>query len=559
MFENLFNINRLSKLSDTSPNYFKNASNKKDFSSKSELESKIDTKNFIISKSGEVFRQKLIDYFVPNKKTQSKKLLSITVKDLVSTKESIDEMLLKYPDELVRFATYPKPDRSRLPENKYLHAKPYYNKFQNFRELLITVFNMKYFKKFLVALLFLDAILIGISVDLNVRDNRMENKNTIGTLLSIQVILTFIFLGETLCRIFINYNDFMKSPWNILDITLTTAATIFEIMNISSFYSMTDADLNFNITSELKIFRILRLLKIISHFMQLRIIIMSLTKSFHSVFLITILLFIFACIYANVGVVLFEDMRNRIDDEYFNDCFETTTNALLTLFAIMTLDQWWNIFTHASESNENDIISTIFFLSWILLASFIFQNLFTGAMVNNFQEIRENIEKKIIGKILKDEENDKDGVFNDPKTEFNENLLFDDEQLSESIKSSSEVDSDDFMSQRAEENSNETRRKILKKVVKHMQNKRKNNKNWLNSLNKNLKVIEDIKSSNKAATIWPEDTLLHYYSLMQSLMDNLHERMILLEYANNSLLLMHDRDNTVFPLSNYDIATKKNN
>jgi hypothetical protein len=92
-----------------------------------------------------------------------------------------------------------------------------------------------------------------------------------------------------------------------------------------------------------------------------------------------------------------------------------------------------------------------------------------------------------------------------------------------------------------------------------MQNKRKINKNWLNSVNKNIDVIEDIISSNKAATIWPEDTLLHYYSLMQSLMDNLHERMILLEYANNSLLLMHDRDNTMFPLSNYDIATKKNN
>jgi voltage-gated sodium channel len=558
----LFNINRLSRLSDASPNYFKNVSNKKDFSSKSEICSKFDTKNFIISKGGEVFRQKLIDYFVPNKKNQSKKLLSITVKDLISTKDSIDEMLLKNPNELVRFATYPKINRLRLDERKRLYAKRYYNKFQNFREFLVNVFNGKYFKNFLVLLLLLDAVLIGVTVDLSVSDNKVNHRNTILILSLIQVILTILFLIESLCRIYMAYNDFFKSAWKIFDLMfnlLTIATAIFEIMNVFSFHPVSD-DLHFQLILELKVFRILRLLKIISHFMQLRIIIMSLTKSFHSVFLITILLFIFACIYANVGVVLFEDMRNRIDDEYFNDCFEATTNALLTLFAIMTLDQWWNIFTYASESNENNVVSTIYFLSWILLAAFIFQNLFTGAMVNNFQEIRENIENKINRKILKEEEYEIEGIADDLKGELNENLLSEDDQLSESINSSSELESDNCSSQKTEENTiNEKRRKILKKVVKNMQNKRKINKNWLNSVNKNIDVIEDIISSNKAATIWPEDTLLHYYSLMQSLMDNLHERMILLEYANNSLLLMHDRDNTMFPLSNYDIATKKNN
>ena len=562
MFENLFNINRLSKISDVTSNYFKNIPNsKKDDTSKSDIGSKIETKNFIISKGGEVFRQKLIDYFVPNKKYQSKKLLSITAKDLVSSKGAIDEIILKSPNELVRFTTYPKINRLHLDEGKRLRSKICSSKVQIFKDFLVKILNGKYFKNTLVALLILDALLIGVTVNLSVSENKVEYKDIITVLLSLQATLTAVFLVESLCQIYIDHKNFFTAHWNKLDISLTLITTLFEIMNIISFHFSSNQtnDLKFRVISDLRVFRILRLFKVISHFMQLRIITLALTKAFNSVFLITILLIIFTYIYAIVGVVLFEDMLNRIDNILINDCFANITDALLTLFAVMTLDQWWVIFSNASESNDNDVLTTVYFMSWILLAAFIFQNLFTGAMVNNFQQIRENIENQINSK-GKHVASSNQEVAENAKAGFNENMLLEDDDRHDSMKSSSADDSD-FSDKKSlnENDASVKRRKNLKKVLKYMKNKRDANTNWLNTLNKNIELIEDIKSSNKEATLWPEDTLLHYYGLMQTLMDNLHERMILLDYANNVLLLMHDRDNTLYPLNNYDNATKKNN
>ncbi len=62
----------------------------------------------------------------------------------------------------------------------------------------------------------------------------------------------------------------------------------------------------------------------------------------------------------------------------------------------MTLDQSWKIFENRKNSKINNAITTnLFFLSWVILAALIFQNLFTGVMVNNFYQIREDFVRNL--------------------------------------------------------------------------------------------------------------------------------------------------------------------
>jgi voltage-gated sodium channel len=574
----LVDIKRLSNVTKT---YFNNESNLNLFPSKSDVTTTTTTanvneepkaKSFIISKGAETFRQKLIDHFAPA--DRNNKLPSLTANDLVSSDDTIEKILLINPNEKIRFSAYPKINRLRLDDKKIIRAKRYYNKTQILRKNVKRILNSKIVENSLLLLLIFDAFITGISVNLSVKSDKAQYQTNVAAILAFQITSTTIFVLESICRLFIDYKGFFKSPWNIFDISLTILTTLLEIIDFIFFYFKPNQKLthhlSFRIISDLRVFRILRVLKIISHFLQLRIIIIALTKAFHSVMLISILVFIFAYIFANVGVVLFADMRNRIDDELVNDCFETINDALLTLFAVMTLDQWWKIFTNACDSNDNDLISTLYFMSWILLASFIFQNLFTGAMVNNFQQIREDIEYALNAKRLQNEKEAMIGTDNADKINLEDSCSIDELPVMDEHSSNMKTSSHDIKTnsqesvKRGSENNYEAndiakKRMELKNVLGFMKNKHDVNKNWLKVSSNNIgDILGSIKISNKA-TLWPEDTLLHYYGLMQSLMDNLHERMILLDYANHVLLLMHDRDNTLFPLSDYENAMKKNN
>lgn len=74
-----------------------------------------------------------------------------------------------------------------------------------------------------------------------------------------------------------------------------------------------------------------------------------------------------------------------------------------------------------------------------------------------------------------------------------------------------------------------------------MRSIRSENRDWNLLIEETCDLITNLASS----TIWPEDSLLRYYELMQLLMDNLKERVCLIDIANESLLSMHDRDNLI--------------
>ncbi len=62
----------------------------------------------------------------------------------------------------------------------------------------------------------------------------------------------------------------------------------------------------------------------------------------------------------------------------------------MTLFQVFTMDQYFDLIEETAIV-MGYFTSCLYVLTWILLGSFIFRNIFVGVMVNNFQNIRQSI------------------------------------------------------------------------------------------------------------------------------------------------------------------------
>ena len=437
------------------------------------------------------------------------------------------------------------------------------------KKVLANVISNKLYKKTFICMLSLDSLFIGICVNYY----EQNNANTVSTPHKCQALfqtaVSALFCLEIIIKLFIDFKSFWQSPWNIFEFILFELTSVCQIMD---FILVFKCDLTkretflISLLKFIRAFRILRNLKLLSHFVELRIIIICLTRAVRSVVLISLLLLIISFLFAKIGFILFSNMDTG-DNAMFGDSFSSIFEALLSLFAIMTLDQWWKIFSHVSQYYNKYFLTTFYFVAWIILASFIFQNLFTGIMVNNFQEIRKDVIKALdIKKIKK-----KIKFTSEFKSKISVSLSNKSLNRNRHLKKSKSalrlneiefknrlINNLTFMnthrkpSRKNSKRFEQTHLEKLNKVLDKMREYRSDNQAWTELMRETFDILKNMPVN----TIWPEDSLLKYYELMQFVLDNLKERMSLLDFANQSLLAMHDRDNLLFPSEFYRSDTK---
>jgi hypothetical protein len=422
-------------------------------------------------------------------------------------------------------------------------------------KILNKIVSSKIFKNCFAALLAIDSLVIGICVN-NYEKEAENSSGELRLLASFQIFVTIIFFFEIVAKLLIDVKTFWKSPWNIFE---------FFICQLTSFCQIMDAILVFNHNSLIKqnriisfikfirVFRILRNLRLLSHFVELRIIIICLTRAIRSVVLISILLLIISFLFAKIGFILFSSM-NQMNDPILGDCFSSIMESLITLFAVMTLDQWWKIFSIASDYYNTYFLATFYFVAWIILASFIFQNLFTGIMVNNFQEIRKDVIKALsLKKMQKKIQHDmklRSKLSNhslkhakSTKSELNLNETEFKNKLINNLK---------FFYRDTKNNRvhriEKTNIEKLNEVIQKMKEYRSDNQQWVKLMKETMYLLNNITTNE----LWQEENLIKYYESVENLMENLKERMLLLDLANQSLLKMHDKNNNIFPLEFYN-------
>nr|6VXO_A Chain A, NaChBac-Nav1.7VSDII chimera [Halalkalibacterium halodurans C-125]6VXO_C Chain C, NaChBac-Nav1.7VSDII chimera [Halalkalibacterium halodurans C-125]6VXO_D Chain D, NaChBac-Nav1.7VSDII chimera [Halalkalibacterium halodurans C-125]6VXO_E Chain E, NaChBac-Nav1.7VSDII chimera [Halalkalibacterium halodurans C-125]6W6O_A Chain A, NaChBac-Nav1.7VSDII chimera [Halalkalibacterium halodurans C-125]6W6O_D Chain D, NaChBac-Nav1.7VSDII chimera [Halalkalibacterium halodurans C-125]6W6O_F Chain F, len=182
----------------------------------------------------------------------------------------------------------------------------------------------------------------------------------------IDLVLLWIFTIEIAMR-FLASNPksaFFRSSWNWFDFLIVTLSLVELFL----------ADVEG--LSVLRILRVLRVLRAISVVPSLRRLVDALVMTIPALGNILILMSIFFYIFAVIGTMLFQ----HVSPEYFGNL----QLSLLTLFQVVTLESWASgvmrpIFAEVPWS-------WLYFVSFVLIGTFIIFNLFIGVIVNNVEK-----------------------------------------------------------------------------------------------------------------------------------------------------------------------------
>lgn len=123
--------------------------------------------------------------------------------------------------------------------------------------------------------------------------------------------------------------------------------------------------------------RLLRVLRLISTLPELRLIVATLMRSIPSMGNIMLLMSIIFYIYAIAGFHLF----HLHDPEHWG----TLGLSLLTLFRVVTLEDWTDIMYTAMEIMP---WAWIYFVSFVVVGTFVIINLFIAVVLNNLEEAK---------------------------------------------------------------------------------------------------------------------------------------------------------------------------
>ncbi|UXX81194.1 ion transporter [Reichenbachiella carrageenanivorans] len=225
----------------------------------------------------------------------------------------------------------------------------------NHREKLGAFLESTKFQHFIVSLIVLNSITIGM-------ETSKSWMNSYGAIFEqVDEIILGIFVLEVVLKIYAFGFRFFKSAWNIFDFLIVAIAAIPAAGAFSVFRTI----------------RILRTLRLIKNVPKLRVIIEALIKSIPSIGWIMVLLVTVFYIFAVLATNLYGND--------FPQWFGSMGASMFTLFQIMTLESW-------SSGIARPMMKVIphaylFFIPFILIATYTTLNIFIAIVVNTMNEL----------------------------------------------------------------------------------------------------------------------------------------------------------------------------
>ncbi len=172
--------------------------------------------------------------------------------------------------------------------------------------------------------------------------------------------------------------------WNNFDFILILFSVIGSFGNLFVFPGFIQVGRLF------RIFRIVRLLEISDHLKDVEKRIVSIVPT---VFSFAGLLLILTYIYAIMGMFLFEKRT------FVSADFSSITESFITLFQVMTLDNWSDVMKdlRANVHTFPPIVIQAYFISFVIFTAIIAFNVFIAVMTSQVQEkLEKDFEEKII-------------------------------------------------------------------------------------------------------------------------------------------------------------------
>ncbi|KAM9322783.1 voltage-dependent N-type calcium channel subunit alpha-1B [Pholidichthys leucotaenia] len=199
----------------------------------------------------------------------------------------------------------------------------------------------------------------------------------------------FVFLGLFLTEMSLKMyglgaRNYFHSSFNCFDFGVIVGS-IFEVI-----WDMIKPGASFGI-SVLRALRLLRIFKVTKYWNSLRNLVVSLLNSMKSIISLLFLLFLFIVVFALLGMQLFGGQFN-FEDETPTTNFDTFPAAILTVFQILTGEDWNAVMYHGIESQggvRRGMFSSIYFIVLTLFGNYTLLNVFLAIAVDNLANAQE--------------------------------------------------------------------------------------------------------------------------------------------------------------------------
>eukprot|EP00741_Cyanophora_paradoxa_P018144 tig00021038_g17518.t1 len=304
-----------------------------------------------------VFREKIIEEFrlkdeILEENSENAPQYSST--EVVRDEKLMTKVLFEKPTQLVRFKIF-----KRSAENKDQKIDRRLIRVRNINTVPLGVWaawvvDSKFFNILVNAAIILNCVMMGIQSELKDED----------------------YMAPTLpgsSQWIDNFEKFWQSGWNIFDFLVTFLSIIPEIIVAASGPTRA-GDKN--------------VITIVAR--QARTPAPS-SKQFGYIALLMMLLFY---LYAVFGVASFSSYsESNIPGLNYQHKFSDFGAAMLTLFQMLTLDQWYKMCMEISKYTVAPI-TIVYFMTWVWIGAFIFRNIFIGVMVRNFRAISAELAKQ---------------------------------------------------------------------------------------------------------------------------------------------------------------------
>jgi voltage-gated sodium channel len=178
-------------------------------------------------------------------------------------------------------------------------------------------------------------------------------------------VILGIFVVELLLRIAAHGSrprDFFRSGWNVFDFIVITASFVPGVRENATI---------------LRLVRLLRIVRAVRLLPDLRVLTVAVGRSIPGVASLAVIALLLVYVYGMVGWVIFDthDPAN----------FGNVGQSMVTMFILLTLE---NLPTYIENGQQLSDWTLLFYVSYVLVASFLIFNLFIGIVINSMEEAR---------------------------------------------------------------------------------------------------------------------------------------------------------------------------
>ncbi|XP_077791305.1 voltage-dependent L-type calcium channel subunit alpha-1C isoform X9 [Podarcis muralis] len=293
--------------------------------------------------------------------------------------------------QCVEYALKARPLRRYIPKNQYQYKVWY-------------VVNSTYFEYLMFILILLNTICLA-----------MQHYGQSCIFKEAMNILNMLFTGlftveMVLKLIAFKPKGYFSDPWNVFDFLIVIGSIIDVILSETNPAEHTQCSSSMNAEENSRIsitffrlFRVMRLVKLLSRGEGIRTLLWTFIKSFQALPYVALLIVMLFFIYAVIGMQVFGKIAlNDTTDINRNNNFQTFPQAVLLLFRCATGEAWQEIMLaclpdkkcdpESLESNNStegehscgSSFAIFYFISFYMLCAFLIINLFVAVIMDNF-------------------------------------------------------------------------------------------------------------------------------------------------------------------------------